>query len=184
MKNGSNELAKWVIFNGVLLGGSPAAQLLRWPITRLQEPTGPRTYAVAATASLECKRFDVITDHQALLFFMTKRLPNARQARWTGHLSNYNFAVQYRPDHEHVLADALSRKAEGLLTQKDINNASRKEVLLKSILLSSPEVLEELGQMLIAVRQSLLSALLCHAMEPSRARAPTSVFFLLYLSIN
>lgn len=83
-----------------------------------------------------------------------------------------------------MLADALSRKAECLLTQKEINNASRKEVLLKSTLLSSPEVLEELGQMLIAVCQSLPSALLRHAIEPSPARAPTSDFFLLHLSIN
>ncbi|KAF4484153.1 hypothetical protein CGGC5_v007207 [Colletotrichum fructicola Nara gc5] len=115
---------------------------------------------------------------------MVKRLLNARQDRWAGHLSNYNFVVQYRPDRENVLADALSRKAEGLPTQKDINNASHKAVLLKSTLLSSPEVLEELGQMLIAVCQSLPSALLCHAIEPSRARAPTSDFFLLHLSIN
>lgn len=31
---------------------SPAAQLPRWPITRLRGPTCPRTCAVAATASL------------------------------------------------------------------------------------------------------------------------------------
>ncbi|KAF0325108.1 hypothetical protein GQ607_007729 [Colletotrichum asianum] len=105
---------------------------------------------------------------------MTKRLLNARQARWTVLLSNYNLAVQYRPDRENVLADALSRKAEGLLTQNDINNASRKEVLLKSTLLSSPEVLEELGQILIAVL--FLRPILGRTSPPNRELNPSFHF--------
>ena len=110
------------------------------------------------------QRFDVITDHQALLFFMTKRLLNTRQARWTGLLSNYNFAIQYRPGRENVLADALSRKAEDLHTQKDIKDASRTQVMLKPSMLS-PEVLEELRQMLTAA--SATPELTVGALEPT-----------------
>ena len=43
----------------------------------------------------------------------------SRQAAWAGILSQYNFHITYRPEKENAAADALSRKAEDLKTQKD-----------------------------------------------------------------
>lgn len=55
-------------------------------------------------------RFNIMTDHQALEYFMTKRKLNARQIRWLEKLSHYHFLIKYRPGRRNTLADALSRK--------------------------------------------------------------------------
>jgi predicted aspartyl protease len=75
--------------------------------------------------------FIAITDHRALEYFTTKRLLRPRQARWADLISEYNFKIVYRPGKENVIADALSRKAEELRTQKEIANAGRTMQLIK-----------------------------------------------------
>lgn len=62
--------------------------------------------------------FLVITDHEALKYFSTKRLLNARQAGWAELLAQYHFQITYRPGKENAAADALSRKTEDTVTQK------------------------------------------------------------------
>lgn len=74
--------------------------------------------------------FEVLTDHHALQYFMTKRLLNARQAGWAELLAPLNFRILYRPGKLNAAADALSRKAEDLATQKEIQAAYRTQVLL------------------------------------------------------
>lgn len=69
--------------------------------------------------------FRVLTDHEALKYFGTKRLLNSRQASWAQLLSQYRFEITYRPGKENVLADALSRKQEDLTTQKAKKEAQR-----------------------------------------------------------
>jgi hypothetical protein len=89
---------------------------------------------LAVVRALQCWRselvglprpFTVITDHEALKYFGTKRLLNGRQAGWAELLSQYNFVLTYRPGKQNALADALSRKAEELRTQKDKKEAQR-----------------------------------------------------------
>ncbi|CCC05610.1 unnamed protein product [Sordaria macrospora k-hell] len=63
--------------------------------------------------------FTIFTDHGALKYFSTKRLLSSRQAAWAGILSQYNFHITHRPEKENAAADALSRKAVDLKTQKD-----------------------------------------------------------------
>lgn len=77
----------------------------------------------AELVGLQVPAFTVITDHQALEYFGTKRLLNFRQAGWAEFLSQYKFVITYRLGVLNVAADALSRKSEDVKTQKE-----RKEV--------------------------------------------------------
>jgi hypothetical protein len=58
------------------------------------------------------EEFEVITDHKNLQHFMTTKLLNQRQARWSEFLSRFNFRIVYRPGKQGAKPDALSRKAE------------------------------------------------------------------------
>lgn len=69
--------------------------------------------------------FTVITDHEALVYFGTKRLLNLRQAGWAEQLAQFHFQITYRPGTQNGGADALSRKAEDLVTQKAKKEAMR-----------------------------------------------------------
>ena len=69
--------------------------------------------------------FLIITDHEALKYFSTKRLLNARQAGWAELLAQYHFQITYRPGKENAAADALSRKSEDTVTQKAKREAYR-----------------------------------------------------------
>lgn len=69
--------------------------------------------------------FLIITDHEALKYFGTKRLLNARQAGWAELLAQYHFQITYRPGKENAAADALSRKSEDTVTQKAKREAYR-----------------------------------------------------------
>lgn len=69
--------------------------------------------------------FLILSDHEALKYFSTKRLLNIRQAGWAELLSQYNFHITYRPGSENAAADALSRKTEDATTQKAMREAYR-----------------------------------------------------------
>jgi hypothetical protein len=55
------------------------------------------------------RRVQVITDHNALVWLMSKRGPAPRLHRWALQLADYDMDLVYRPGHENVVADALSR---------------------------------------------------------------------------
>ncbi|KAG0160400.1 hypothetical protein PDIDSM_7929 [Penicillium digitatum] len=55
-------------------------------------------------------RFEILTDHQSLEYFMTTRQMNQRQARWNEFLSQFRFVIKYRPGKKNIIADVLSRK--------------------------------------------------------------------------
>ena len=56
-------------------------------------------------------RFDVITDHKALISFLHSRVLNRRLHGWLLQLLQFDFAIKYRPGLENGDADALSRQA-------------------------------------------------------------------------
>ena len=56
-------------------------------------------------------RFEVVTDHKALVSFLHSRVLNRRLHGWVLQLLEFDFTVQYRPGLEHGDADALSRQA-------------------------------------------------------------------------
>ncbi|KAI0993535.1 Transposon Tf2-6 polyprotein, partial [Podosphaera aphanis] len=54
----------------------------------------------------------IITDHQNLTAFTTKRILNRRQARWALELAEIDFCLKFRPGLKNSRADALTRRAE------------------------------------------------------------------------
>ena len=57
-------------------------------------------------------RFEILTDHQALTYFMTTKKLNSRQARWAEYLSRFHFMIQYRPGKSNTCADILTRREQ------------------------------------------------------------------------
>ena len=57
------------------------------------------------------KPFEIITDHRALVFIKTMKLPSAsaRLTRMALYLQGYNFTINYKPGPLNTAADALSR---------------------------------------------------------------------------
>src|SRR2546430_16402504 len=62
---------------------------------------------------LELQHFTVVTDHAALKWMKTSKLPKGRRARWMMEIQQYKFDVQHRPGKANANADALSRMYEG-----------------------------------------------------------------------
>ena len=54
-------------------------------------------------------RFTVRTDHYSLKFLLDQRLSTIPQHHWVGKLVGYDFLVEYKPDAQNTVADALSR---------------------------------------------------------------------------
>lgn len=77
--------------------------------------------------------FEVITDHRALEYFMTKRLLNSRQANWADLLSRYHFVITYRPGADNTIADSLTRKAQELRTLKSRKEDERTMAIFKEL---------------------------------------------------
>ena len=77
------------------------------------------------------KPFVVLSDHQNLKPFMTKKRLTERQVRWAEFLSQFDFKLDYRPGVHAVIPDALSRREQDL--PEDANDsrvAEREKVLL------------------------------------------------------
>jgi hypothetical protein len=60
------------------------------------------------------RRFTVVTDHRSLVYLSTQDNLSPRQVRWWEFLSRFNFRITYVKGSLNVVADALSRKFEGL----------------------------------------------------------------------
>lgn len=78
----------------------------------------------------------VLTDHQALVYFMTNKQLTRRQVRWAEMLADYNFAITYRPGKHSDKPDALSRRDDVYPTGGDgayaRNNPHNFATLIKS----------------------------------------------------
>ena len=64
------------------------------------------------------QKFFVVTDHQALLHFSTRRVLSTRQVRWADFLSNFDITFRYRSGKDNVAAGAVSRQTASLPTVK------------------------------------------------------------------
>jgi hypothetical protein len=60
------------------------------------------------------RHFVVRTDHRSLRFILDQRLSTIPQHQWASKLLGFDFAVEYKPGALNVVADALSRRDEGL----------------------------------------------------------------------
>jgi hypothetical protein len=56
------------------------------------------------------KSVTVYSDHRALEYFMTTRVLNRRQARWSEFLSEFQFKIEYRPGRQGANPDSLTRR--------------------------------------------------------------------------
>ncbi|OWZ06164.1 Retrotransposable element [Phytophthora megakarya] len=62
------------------------------------------------------RAFEIITDHAALRWLMTRPNLAGRLQRWSLTLQEYDFVINYRPGATNVVADALSRAPAALKT--------------------------------------------------------------------
>lgn len=80
--------------------------------------------------------FKIITDHENLKYFMTTKVLNRRQVRWSHFLSDFNFVLEHRPGRLNQQADALSRRAQDVLDMGD-NTIQNKCLLPPELFLPS-----------------------------------------------
>ena len=73
----------------------------------------------------------VITDHRNLEYFMTTKLLNRRQARWSEFLSRFNFKIVFRPGHQGSKPDALTRRSADLPREGDTRLEQQSQTVLK-----------------------------------------------------
>ena len=60
---------------------------------------------------------DIYTDHKSLQYIFKQKELNLRQRRWLELLKHYDVEIQYHPGKENVVADALSRRSMGSLSE-------------------------------------------------------------------
>jgi hypothetical protein len=73
----------------------------------------------------------LITDHMNLEYFMTKKLLNRRQARWSEFLTCFDYEIVYRPGKSNRKADALTRRPGDLPQGGDERLKNIEQVVLK-----------------------------------------------------
>ena len=61
------------------------------------------------------ERFEVFSNHKSLKYIFTQRDLNMRQCMWMEFLEDYDFTLHYHPGKANMVADALSRKSQGVL---------------------------------------------------------------------
>jgi len=73
----------------------------------------------------------LITDHKNIEYFMTKKLLNRQQARWSEFLTRFDFEIVYRPGKSNGKADALTRRPGDLPEGGDERLENMEQVVLK-----------------------------------------------------
>ena len=73
----------------------------------------------------------LITNHKNLEYFMTKKLLNRRQARWSEFLTRFDYEIVYRPGKSNGKADALTRRPGDLPEGGDERLKNMEQVVLK-----------------------------------------------------
>ena len=102
-------------------------------------------------------RFKIYSDHEALKYFMTKRILNARQAHWAELLADYDFEIAHTPGRNNQRADALTRREADVAQQEKIKKTSRNQTLLNSTRLDQ-DVTAELKAVSISASTPLTPA--------------------------
>jgi transposase InsO family protein len=75
-------------------------------------------------------RIRVVSDHQALEYFMTTKALTGRQARWAETLSRFNFMITYKPGSQNR-ADPLTRRDQEADSQLALKISTRYQTLLR-----------------------------------------------------
>ena len=69
----------------------------------------------------------VYSDHKNLLYFITMKVLNRRQVRWSEELSQYNFRIHYQKGSENIKVNALSQWADYLQDKLIVSHAILRE---------------------------------------------------------
>ena len=72
----------------------------------------------------------ILTEHNNLVPFMTKKKLNERQVRWKHFLSQFDFKIEYRPGKEGGKPDALARGPGYLPAEDDERNTQMEQILV------------------------------------------------------
>jgi hypothetical protein len=73
----------------------------------------------------------VLSDHKNLEYFMSTKLLNRRQARWSEFLSRFDFRITYRPGKAGGKPDALTRRSGDLPKEGDERLLANQQAVLK-----------------------------------------------------
>jgi len=73
----------------------------------------------------------VLSDHKNLEYFMSMKLLNRRQARWSELLSRFDFRITYRPGNAGGKPDALTRRSGDLPKEGDERLLANQHAVLK-----------------------------------------------------
>lgn len=73
----------------------------------------------------------MLSEHRNLEYFMTSKLLNRRQARWSEFLSRFNFEIKYRSGKKGGKPDALTRRSGDLPKEGDERLLHQSQVVLK-----------------------------------------------------
>jgi hypothetical protein len=73
----------------------------------------------------------IYTDHKNLEYFMSTKVLNRRQARWSISLSRFNFVITYCPGSKQIQYDALSQRAYLAPREGDAAYDQQKTTLIK-----------------------------------------------------
>ena len=89
--------------------------------------------------------FEVITDHLALKWLQTSKIPDGRHARWIMELQKYDFAIKHRAGKQNANADALSRIDEEEISEVVVVEQAEPEIIYDQL---EPEPLRNGSQYL------------------------------------
>jgi len=112
----------------------------------------------------------VLSDHKNLEYFMSTKLLNHRQARWSEFLSRFDFRITYRPGKAGGKPDALTQRSGDLPKERDERLLANRHAVLK------PQNLSDLhrdGQMDAVNSLQLLANDVLDARQPDAGQIAT-----------
>jgi hypothetical protein len=90
------------------------------------------------------KHFTVFTDHSALKWLQTCKMPIGRRGRWIMELQQYDFSIIHRPGKANANADALSRISE--MQEKEADEPENEREIQCFMLTTLKEPIEPKGK--------------------------------------
>ncbi|KAH0358938.1 hypothetical protein KCU65_g10168, partial [Aureobasidium melanogenum] len=127
----------------------------------------------SAELEMNQEMIKILCDHRNLEYFMSTKMLNRRQARWSEFLSRFNFTIVYRPGKQGVKPDSLTRRSEDMPKEGDERLLHQSQTVLKRENLPDfpPELIEQSDM-------SAPAQLRTTALDPATPPQPTQSLFL------
>lgn len=88
----------------------------------------------------------IYTDHQSLIFSVSDKNPNTKLKRWKNFIEEYGAKILYKPGHQNIVADALSRQQINSSTNESQHSAQSSPI---EIIRESPKPLNHFKNQII-----------------------------------